>query len=798
MTPRRFHLHQHPPDRLDSLIESASAAFVASDSWGSFIRSIRGRGDLHPDVAKLPHPAAHLLSRFQKSGTPALISSEPWSPTRIAAALKRGPHKSSKNGIEFLRDEYADMMNKQQWTVLPAALVQHLFGLRLSPIGLVPQRNRRDRMISDYSYFGVNSETLGVAPLDAMQFGRTLQRLLERIHRANCQYGPVYMSKIDLSDGFYRLWLRPEDTLRLAVLFPSREGEPPLVGIPLTNPMGWVSSPPNFCACTETVADLANDALANPLEVAKARLVPHRLDVISESLPAPLAPSVHPVDLPQVAPSVPLRKPLRYWDIYVDDFCGLVQGNRWTRRMVKRILFSSLDKVFRPLDALDTVFRQEPASMKKLKQGDACWTTSKVILGWFIDTITKTISLPPHRATRLLEILDAIPADQRLIATKDWHRVIGELRSMAIALPGATGLFSILQEAFRHEELDRPRIRLSKTVHAFLEDFRWLAKDLTSRPTRIADLVPDAIPATVGACDAAGAGMGGVHFVPTDDGRIIPLLWRQPFPQWVRDRLVSFKNPDGDVSNSDLELAGSIAQHDILAQHADVREKTIHNCYDNIAAVYWQRKGATTTVGPAAYLLRLQALHQRFFRYVPLRDYIPGPDNVMADFLSRRFDLTDAALLSYFNSNFPQPEPWRLCPLRQPMYSSLILALSRRRSPPESLMHTPRKRIRIGHSGSRIVPPSPLTPSFAIPRILSPTSRSSVPATATAVLHPAVTPLHLRRYRTQSVRWARGSPAWGPKTPATTPLGTSTFESPGSSVPTQKRTLPPTESNRSR
>ena len=98
--------------------------------------------------------------------------------------------------------------------------------------------------------------------------------------------------------------------------------------------------------------------------------------------------------------------------------------------------------------------------------------------------------------------------------------------------------------------------------------------------------------------------------------------------------MCSFSNPTGTITNSDLELAGSIPHNDILAQAADVREKTTHNSYDNIAAVFWQQKGATTTLGPAAFLLRLQALHQRYYRYVPLRDYIPGPINVMADFLS--------------------------------------------------------------------------------------------------------------------------------------------------------------------
>jgi hypothetical protein len=761
---KQYHHHPYTRDRLDAHVDQLASKYKSSLSWGDFIRSVRGKGDLHPNVKDLDHPAAHLLSRFQKVGTPAILSGDPWTPRRIEAALKRGPHSSSKKGIEFLREEYADMIDKQQWIVLPADMIKSLFGLRLSPLGLVPQRNRRDRMISDYSYFDVNKDTLNIAPAEAMQFGRTLWRLLYRIHHANDKFGPVYMSKVDLSDGFYRLWLRPEDTMRLAVLFPSRPNEPNLIGIPMTNPMGWVSSPPNFCACTETVADLANVGINDKGAMTRARVTPHRLDLVSESQPAPEdTPTITTTSIPALESTTPFRKPIKYWDIYVDDFCGLVQGNKWERRAVKRILFQSLDKVFRPLDAADTAFRQEPASIKKLKKGDARWATSMVILGWVVNSITKTISLPSHRADRLLEILHSIPAAQRTIATKEWHKIIGELRSMSIAIPGCKGLFSVLQEAFRHEESDRPRLRLTKTLHGFLDDFRWLAHDLTSRPTRLAELIPDQAPATSGACDAAGTGMGGVHFVPTAD-KIIPLMWRQPFPSWVRDRLSSFNNLKGDITNSDLELAGSIAQNDVLAQAVDVCEKTTHNSYDNIAAVFWQRKGATTTLGPAAYLLRLQAFHQRFFRYVPLRDYIPGPANVMADALSRRWDLTDAEILVYFNLNFPQKEPWRLCPLRPELNSSLISSLSRRRSDPELLQRIPKERIVIGNCGTPTAKKTASTLSYAAPVIRSPSSRSLQHNTVMAPLLPAKTLSDLKQFQTPSVQWDRNFRAWGPRT----------------------------------
>ena len=106
------------------------------------------------------------------------------------------------------------------------------------------------------------------------------------------------------------------------------------------------------------------------------------------------------------------------------------------------------------------------------------------------------------------------------------HKIIGELRLMSVAIQGCTGLFSILQEAFRHEDKTRNRLWLSPTLHGFLDDFWWLASDLVTRPTRIAELIPDRDPATNGACDAAASGMGGVHFVPTNTTKI-PLLWRQ-------------------------------------------------------------------------------------------------------------------------------------------------------------------------------------------------------------------------------------------------------------------------------
>jgi hypothetical protein len=85
------------------------------------------------------------------------------------------------------------------------------------------------------------------------------------------------------------------------------------------------------------------------------------------------------------------------------------------------------------------------------------------------------------------------------------------------------------------------------------------------------------------------------------------------------------------IINIDLELAASVVQHEVLVTNMDAREATFHNFSDNTPPVYWQRKGAVSTSGPAARLLRLQAIQQRLHRYVPTYDYIPGPANVMSD-----------------------------------------------------------------------------------------------------------------------------------------------------------------------
>ena len=94
-----------------------------------------------------------------------------------------------------------------------------------------------------------------------MQYGRALDRLICEIVYADPALGYVLLLKTDVSDGFYRIGLRPEDAPKLGLIIPSGADEEPMVAIPLTLPTGWKNFPPILSTATETVADLANKSL---------------------------------------------------------------------------------------------------------------------------------------------------------------------------------------------------------------------------------------------------------------------------------------------------------------------------------------------------------------------------------------------------------------------------------------------------------------------------------------------------------------------------------------------------------
>jgi hypothetical protein len=72
-----------------------------------------------------------------------------------------------------------DFCAKGFWMLLPYDDMRDLPGLRLSPIGVVPQRDWRPRVIVDYTFFGLNDETLKLSDPRSMQFHKAQECMLQ-------------------------------------------------------------------------------------------------------------------------------------------------------------------------------------------------------------------------------------------------------------------------------------------------------------------------------------------------------------------------------------------------------------------------------------------------------------------------------------------------------------------------------------------------------------------------------------------------------------------------------------------
>ena len=153
--------------------------------WERLFHSVKGRTNFTPHLDCLPHRAAALLDRYARTGVPVVVRSAPWSLTQKDAAMTRGNHPSVKVYEDFVAQEMLDMRKKGIFLLLPYELLREQPALRISPLGCVPQRERRPRIINDYTFSKVNPSTVKLAPPEAMQWGRTFHRVLWYIFTAD-------------------------------------------------------------------------------------------------------------------------------------------------------------------------------------------------------------------------------------------------------------------------------------------------------------------------------------------------------------------------------------------------------------------------------------------------------------------------------------------------------------------------------------------------------------------------------------------------------------------------------------
>jgi hypothetical protein len=651
------------------------------------------------------HPFAATLHEWE-DGVPVNCGTD-WSTEAIELAIEKGAHRSALNSesialvtsdIDYqVKAGFARIVLWDDVKSSPPAK------LKVSPLAVVPQRNRRGRMILDLSFPvhrslpstkskrkprklgavlqpAVNDTTHPSAPTKPVkEIGTVLPRMFEFMAAAPSKEH-VLFSKIDLSDGFWRMFVSAEDSWNFAYVFPAVPGEPIRLVIPNALQMGWTESPAIFCSATETTRDLVQ------------MLVDSEIDLPEHPMEASFAPS---------RPAKRLQDDSEQWQmsgVYVDDFILAAIENKDGSLLLRttRSALHGIHSIFPPPSRSGHSSGKDPVSEKKLAKGDGTWATTKEILGFEFDGIARTVRVPKDKA-------DDIVAELRRLITKKHaplkaiQQIAGKLRHVSNILPSARSLFTPLNRAMAGATMN-VGLGAKSEICAALRDFIVLVRDLAARPTHVRELI-DGPDGYVGYCDASASGAGGVWF--SGSRAVAPTVWRVTWPPDITQDLVSFDNPNGCITNSDLEMAGVCLHQLVLETLVDLKHvRSVIHC-DNSPSVAWVTRMASRSTSPVAHrLLRGLAMRQRVTQSAPPTVVsIAGVENDLADVASRapekmgsvlrgdavsplfahtKFpDVSDEGFLTFFNQRFPLPQEslWQLAHPEPEMLSNVISTL---------------------------------------------------------------------------------------------------------------------------
>lgn len=98
----------------------------------------------------------------------------------------------------------------------------------------------------------------------------------------------IVFSKIDLSDGFWRMIVEEQSKWNFCYVMPDVAGSPIRIVVPSALQMGWAESPPFFCAATQAGRDIIEYMIDEKFD-----LPPHPLEsyIVPPEILASMSPS---------------------------------------------------------------------------------------------------------------------------------------------------------------------------------------------------------------------------------------------------------------------------------------------------------------------------------------------------------------------------------------------------------------------------------------------------------------------------------------------------------------------------
>jgi hypothetical protein len=142
-------------------------------------------------------------------------------------------------------------------------------------------------------------------------------------------------------------------------------------------------------------------------------------------------------------------------------------------------------------------------------------------------------------------------------------------------------------------------------VKEALTNFCILIQRLGNRPTHCRELVVTK-PGFIGFCDVSKLCAGGVWLSGTL--QLAPVMWQLEWPSDIQRKVVSFANPNGKLTNSDLEMAGMLVHYLVLKHLISLRHMHVAAWCNNTPTVSWTNKLSSSRSLLAGCLTRALAL----------------------------------------------------------------------------------------------------------------------------------------------------------------------------------------------
>ena len=324
--------------------------------------------------------------------------------------------------------------------------------------------------------------------------------------------------------------------------------------------------------------------------------------------------------------------------------------------------------------------------------------------------------LPTDKAAKIRTELTAV-SRLRYVPEKRLERLRGTLQHAAIGIPAGKSLTAPITRQIKGKPTRR--VTISQGLRNTLRDFRLLIDRTAKQPIHARQLVTTDAD-FIGYNDASGCCLGGV-WLP---GRchIDPIVWQLDAPDDIIKRFKSWSNPNGDVTNNDLEMTAQLVQWLVLELLVNMKHTQAATWCDNSSTVSWSRRLSSTRSSIGHRLARALAIRQMETESRPLIVApTPGVDNKMADEASRAagkhkppqmHSCPDLNFLSHFNKTFPLPQgkSWRMFRLSSVLRSRVFFELRNKRSTLASWQRITRKGNAVGSIGSDGQPSLKWTP----------------------------------------------------------------------------------------